>query len=66
VNAEFLTEQVSVASSSEDARPTELVANLVDRIYGRDDLLATTAGHDLNVAVPSEFVNTGDMRKKTA
>jgi hypothetical protein len=51
VNSEFITEQVSDAEFRDDARTHALVADLVDRIYGSDDLLPITAGHDLHVAL---------------
>ena len=51
VNSEFITEQVSCAVFREDDRPAMVVADLIDRIYGSDDLLPVTAGHDLHVAL---------------
>ncbi len=51
VDAEFLTEQVPRAMFLDDARVRALVADFIDRIYGSDDLLPVTAGHDLHVAL---------------
>jgi len=50
INAEFVTEQVTDSVFDGDERPAGLVGGLVERIYGTDDLLAVTAGHDLHVS----------------
>jgi hypothetical protein len=50
IDGEFITEQVPPSVFSEDERPKELIASLVDQIYHSGDLLTVTAGHDLHVA----------------
>ncbi len=51
VYSEFITEQVPEVVFREDHRTHGVVADLVDRIYGSEDLLPITAGHDLHVAL---------------
>jgi len=50
VDAEFLSEEFPAAAFDDDGRVADLIEDLVDRIYGSDDLLPVTGGHDLRVA----------------
>jgi hypothetical protein len=51
VDAEFITEQQSSALFADDLRARKLVADLVERFYHNDDLLPSTDGHGLHVAL---------------
>ncbi|MCP3997494.1 MAG: hypothetical protein GY722_20905, partial [bacterium] len=51
VDSGFVTEQWSPAAFADDPRPAKMIKTLVDVLYEAGDLLATSGGHDLHVAL---------------
>jgi hypothetical protein len=68
VNAGFVTEQQSSSIFADDLRPRDLVSTFVEELYHNGDLLDSTGGHDLHVALygpPVRFA-AGSLRRLLA